>query len=69
MSKGTTREAEVLRPRQNVQTLLCRRVLEAVEEVLEEELSEALGTGRYERGPSRNGYRNGHQASFACQSA
>ena len=61
MSKTTTGEAEVLRLRQNVQTLLRRRVLEAVEQVLEEELTEALGTGRYERGTSRSGYRNGHQ--------
>ena len=61
MSKATIGEAEVLRLRQNVQTLLRRRVLEAVEQVLEEELTEALGTGRYERGTSRNGYRNGYQ--------
>ena len=61
MSKATTGEAEVLRLRQNVQTLLRRRVLEAVEQVLEEELTEALGTGRYGRETSRRGYRNGHQ--------
>ena len=61
MSKATTGEAEVLRLRQNVQTLLRRRVLEAVEQVLEEELTEALGTDRYARGTSRRGYRNGHQ--------
>jgi transposase-like protein len=61
MSKATTGEAEVLRLRQNVQTLLRRRVLEAVEQVLEEELTEALGTKRYERGEARCGYRNGHQ--------
>ncbi len=28
---------------------------------LEEELTEALGLGRYERGDARRGYRNGHQ--------
>jgi hypothetical protein len=43
MSKTTIGEAEVLRLRQNVQALLRRRVLEAVEQVLEEELTEALG--------------------------
>ena len=61
MSKATTGEADVLRLRQDVQTLLRRRVLEAVELVLEEELTEALGTPRYERGSERCGYRNGHQ--------
>ncbi len=45
----------------DVQTLLRRRVLEAIEQVLEEELTEALGTGRYERQEARRGYRNGHQ--------
>ena len=49
MSKGTTGEAEVIRLRQNIQDLLHRRVLEAVQTVLEEELSNALGTSRYER--------------------
>jgi transposase-like protein len=38
-----------------------RRILEAIEVVLEEELTESLGTGRYERGDARRGYRNGHQ--------
>ncbi len=32
-----------------------RRILEAIEVVLEEELTEALGTGRYERGEARRG--------------
>ena len=44
ISKGTTGEADVIRLRQNIQDLLRRRVLEAVQTVLEEELSEALGT-------------------------
>ena len=61
MSKATTGEADVLRLRQNVQTLLRRRALEAVELVLEEELTEALGTARYERGAGRRGYRHGSQ--------
>ena len=47
--KGTTGQAEVIRLRQDISCLLRRRVLEAVESVLEEELAHALGTGRYER--------------------
>lgn len=62
MSKGTTQEAEVIRLRQNIGELLRRRVLEAVESVLEEELTEVLGSGRYERSEERRGYRNGHEA-------
>ncbi len=37
-------------------------MIETVEAVLEEELAEALGTGRYERSPVRRGYRNGAEA-------
>ncbi len=62
MTKGTTGQAEVIRLRQDVSCLLRRRVLEAVESVLEEELAQALGTGRYERSEERRGYRNGHEA-------
>jgi transposase-like protein len=61
MKEGTTGQAEVFRLRQDISTLLRRRVLEAVETVLEEELSRALGTGRYERSEERRGYRNGHE--------
>ena len=61
MSKGTTHEAEVIRLRRNIGDLLRRRVLEAVQTVLEEELSEALGSSRYERSEDRRGYRNGHE--------
>jgi len=60
MTKGTTGQAEVIRLRQDISCLLRRRVLEAVESVLEEELAQALGTGRYERSEERRGYRNGH---------
>ncbi len=60
MSEGTTGQADVIRLRQDISTLLHRRVLEAVETVLEEELAQALGTGRYERSEERRGYRNGH---------
>ena len=61
MSEGTTGQADVIRLRQDISTLLRRRVLEAVETVLEEELAQALGTGRYERSEQRRGYRNGHE--------
>ena len=62
MSKATTGEAEVLRLRESIEMQMRRRILEAIELVLEEELTEALGTGRYERRDARCGYRNGHQA-------
>jgi transposase-like protein len=45
--------------RQNIRELLERRVTAAVEVVLEEELSAALGSGWYERNPVRRGHRNG----------
>ncbi len=47
--------------RQDVHELLRCRVLEALEIVFKEELSEALGSTRYERGESRRGYRNGSE--------
>jgi transposase-like protein len=50
---------KVLAFRQDIQQLLRRRVLEAIESVLEEELSVALGSTRYERNEGRRGYRNG----------
>jgi putative transposase len=61
MGKAITGEAEIVRLRQDIGSLLRRRVLEAVQLVLEEELSEALGTSRYERSDERRGYRNGHE--------
>ncbi len=61
MRKGSTGEADVIRLRQSIWSLLQRKVLEAVEFVLEEELTEALGSGRYERSEERRGYRNGHE--------
>ncbi len=57
MEKITT--ADVIRLRQDVQSLLRRRILEAIEVVLEEEVAQALGVGRHERGEQRQGYRNG----------
>ena len=59
MPEITTPDSELVAFRQDVHKLLRRRVLEAMEIVLEEELSEALGSGRYERSASRRGYRNG----------
>jgi transposase-like protein len=59
MEKGTTSEAEVVELRRDIRSLLHQRLLEAVEIVLEEELSQVLGTERYERSVRRRGYRNG----------
>ena len=47
--------------RQSIRELLERRVTDAVEVVLEEELSAALGSTRYERSSVRRGYRNGSE--------
>ena len=60
MKQGST-AGEVIRLRQNISELLHRKVLEAIETVLEEELTEALGSRRYERSDERRGYRNGHE--------
>lgn len=57
MSEDTT--ADVIRLRQDVKNLLRRRILEAIETVLDEEVAEALGVGRHERGAQRRGYRHG----------
>ena len=61
MPQITTPDAGLVAFRQDVHKLLRRRVLEAMEIVLEEELSEALGSSRYERSESRRGYRNGSE--------
>ena len=50
---------QVLAFRQDIQGLLRRKVQEAIEVVLAEELDVALGSARYERRPTRRGYRNG----------
>jgi len=57
--KTTTTEADVVRFRQDIQSKLRSRVLEAIETVLEEELTEALGCESHERTDGRRGYRNG----------
>jgi transposase-like protein len=59
MEKGTTSEARVIELRQDIHRLLRVRLLEAVEIVLEEELSQILGSSRYERVADRRGYRHG----------
>jgi transposase-like protein len=59
MSKGTTIGADVIQLRRDVRAQLQRRVLEAIELVLDEELTAAVGSSRYERSPVRKGYRNG----------
>ena len=46
-------------PREFVQLRLRKRVLEAIEVVLEEEVDQALGCRSYERAEDRRGYRNG----------
>jgi transposase-like protein len=61
MSKSTKQEAEAARFHQDIRSLVRTRVREAIEVVLEEELVEALGCGRYERTGERLGYRNGTQ--------
>jgi putative transposase len=57
MTDDTT--AEVIRLRENVRALLQRRALEAIELVLKDEVTEALGARRHERREQRRGYRNG----------
>ncbi len=61
MTKRITEEADVIRLRASIGQQLRQRVLEAIEVVLEEELTEALGTQRYERCEDRAGYRNVHE--------
>ncbi len=59
MQETTTEVGEVVQFRLDIRRLLRTRVREAVEIVLEEELSAALGAPRYERSDDRRGYRNG----------
>lgn len=62
MKEGTTTDEEVVRFRQDVRETLRRKVREAIEATLEEELAAALGSEWYERRDGRRGYRNGSQA-------
>ena len=60
MKKPTTISKEsVSEYREFVQLRLRKRILEAIEVVLEEEVDQALGCGSYERAEDRRGYRNG----------
>ena len=60
MKKPTTISKEsVSEYREFVQLRLRKRVLEAIEVVLEEEVDQALGCRSYERAEDRRGYRNG----------
>lgn len=59
MQKATTRDAQVIAFRRDLDRLLRTRIREAIQVVLEEELDEALGCGRYERNGARSGYRHG----------
>lgn len=45
--------------RQMIREVLQQRITETVEAVIQEELTELLGTDRYERSGERRGYRNG----------
>jgi transposase-like protein len=59
MSETTIARENVVQWRLDVRRLLERRLVEAVETVLEEELQLALGAGSYERTVRRAGYRHG----------
>ena len=59
MREITTKDAQVVQFRLDIRRLLQTRLREAVELVLEEELSSALGAPWYERLEGRRGYRNG----------
>jgi transposase-like protein len=55
----TTTWREIVRFRQGIQERLRLRILEVIEVLLDEELSEALGCEAYQRVEGRRGYRNG----------
>lgn len=59
MEESITSDEDVLEFRTAIEKTLRCRIREAIQEVLEEELDEALGCRRYERGGTRLGYRNG----------
>ena len=59
MSKPTTIEREVARFRRDIDRAMRERVREAIEVILDEELTEALGCPRHDRTENRLGYRNG----------
>jgi transposase-like protein len=57
----TTTKDEAVRFRQDIYDRIRCKTREAIEAVLEEELTAALGSGSYERNDDRRGYRNGVQ--------
>lgn len=59
MGNGNTDTGSVVEFRREIQELIRLRVRDAIQVVLEEELTEALECGRYERSDGRRGYRNG----------
>ena len=60
MKKPTTLTSEIVSEyREFVELRLRKRVLEAIEMVIDEELDQALGCRAYERSGERRGYRNG----------
>jgi len=59
MPKPTTVESEVARFRRDIDQALRERIRQAIQVVLDEELSEALGCDRHDRTERRLGYRNG----------
>lgn len=61
MNKSTTPSPTEQPSRLDIRDAIRRRVREAIELVMEEELEGALGVARYERGSQRSGYRNGSQ--------
>ena len=62
MKQVSTHDNEVVEFRRDVQMLLRTRIREAIQITLQEELTEALGSARYERNGRRRGYRNGTQS-------
>ena len=69
MKKPTTISKEsVSEYREFVQLRLRKRVLEAIEVVLEEEVDQALGCRSYERAEDRRGYRNGAETRRVIRS-
>lgn len=61
MQEVTTTKDEAVRFRQDIHDRIRRKTREAIEAVLEEELTAALGSQAYERSDDRRGYRNGVQ--------
>jgi transposase-like protein len=59
MGNGSTEGVSVVEFRSAIQELLRSRIRDAILITIEEELSEALGCGPYERNGSRRGYRHG----------